>query len=157
MLEDYNKENHAYLLRYSEELKKDEKFMQKENYKRYIQFLIYSSLVYNELNWLDKDEYLKIFNDFLTNKIDYINFCNLLDQKRKLNDALVDTLPISSISKKSQEFSDLIDYLSLCCQIIDRTGLDFKQCVPLSHNLYKIEFRNEFEKVFFELQKLLQE
>lgn len=157
MIEDYNKETHDYLLRYSEQLKKDGKFIENENYETYIQFLIYSKLVYSELNWLDKDEYLKIFNDFLTNKIDNIYFCSLLDQKRKLNEALVDTLPISSISKKAEQFSDLIDNLSLCCQIIDRTGSDFEECVSLPNHINKIEFRNRFENFFFELQKFLQE
>lgn len=157
MIEDYNKETHDYLLRYSEQLKQDGKFLENENYETYIQFLIYSSLVYSELNWLDKDEYLKIFNDFLTNKIDNIYFCSLLDQKRKLNESLVDTLSISSISKKAEQFSDLIDDLSLSCEIIDQIGSDFEECVPVTNYISKIEFRNRFEKFFFEVQKLLQE
>ena len=61
MNKDYGKQKHHQLLKYSEDLRKQGKFIEKESRESYLKLLTYSAMVSNQLNWDIKDQYLKIF------------------------------------------------------------------------------------------------
>jgi len=57
----YNKEKHHQLLKYSEDLRKQGKFIGKESRADYLKLLNYSAMISNQLNWEIQGEYLEIF------------------------------------------------------------------------------------------------
>ena len=93
MNNDYNKEKHYQLLKYSEDLKKDGKFIGKESIEDYLKLLSYSAMVSSQLNWEIQDQYLEIFKKFLSNRITSAKFCEILEEKLELNVELSDKLP----------------------------------------------------------------
>jgi len=58
MDKDYNKEKHHQLLKYSEDLRKQGKFIAKESREDYLKLLSYSAMVSSQLNWEIQDQYL---------------------------------------------------------------------------------------------------
>ena len=74
MNNDYNQEKHYQLLKYSEDLRKQGKFIGKESREDYLKLLSYSAMVYIQLNWEIQGEYLKIFKEFLSNIIYFGSF-----------------------------------------------------------------------------------
>ena len=86
MNKNYNQEKHHQLLKYSEDLMKQDKFMAKESREDYLKLLSYSAIVSSQLNWKIQDEYLKIFKKFLLNRITSVKFCEILEEELELND-----------------------------------------------------------------------
>ena len=86
MNKDYNKEKHRQLLKYSEDLRKQGKFIGKESNESYLKLLSYSAMVYSQLNWEIQHQYLEIFEKFLSNRITSARFCEILQEKLELND-----------------------------------------------------------------------
>jgi hypothetical protein len=88
MDKDYNKEKHRQLLKYSEDLRKQGKFIAKESREDYLKLLSYSAMVSSQLNWEIQDQYLEIFKKFLSNRITSVKFCEILEEKLELNEEL---------------------------------------------------------------------
>ena len=61
MNQNYNKQKHRQLQKYSESLKKQGEKMAKESLQDYIQLLDYYGMIYSQLNWEQRNEYFKIF------------------------------------------------------------------------------------------------
>lgn len=92
MNKDYNKEKHHQLLKYSEDWRKQGKFIGKESREDYLKIWSYSAMVSSQLNWEIQDQYLEIFKRFLSNRITSVKFCEILEEKLELNDELSDKL-----------------------------------------------------------------
>ena len=153
MNKDYNKKKHYQLLKYSEDLKKQGKFIGKESRNDYLKLLNYSAIVYNQLNWEIQDEYLKIFKEFLLNRITSGKFCELLEEKRELNDELSNKLQCDIIHEKADSFTDFIDNLSTSCEVCDRNPKSYRLPGHISEN----ELRKEIEETYLQIQKFLEE
>ena len=153
MDKDYNKEKHRQLLKYSEDLSKQGKFLAKESKEDYLELLSYSAMVYSQLNWEIQDQYLEIFKEFVANKITSFEFCEILEEKLELNEELSNTLQFDVIHEKASNFTDFLDNLSTSCEVCDRNP---EPC-RLPGHIGETEFRKEVEENFFELQKFLEE
>ena len=57
------------LLKYSNELKKNKKFLHKEDPEAFTMFLKFSATIENNLQYSEKQEYIELAKDFLTDKI----------------------------------------------------------------------------------------
>ena len=77
MEKNYNKDKHFQLLKYSEDLRKQGKFIGMESREDYLKLLNYSSMVYSQLNWEIQDQYLEVFKKFLSNDINSYQFCSI--------------------------------------------------------------------------------
>ena len=120
MNKDYNKEKHHQLLKYSEDLSKQGKFIEKESRESYLKLLSYSAMVSSQLNWEIQDQYLEIFKKFLSNRITSVRFCEILQEKLELNHELSDKLQCDIIHEKAANFRDFLDNLSISCEVCDR-------------------------------------
>jgi len=118
-----------------------------------LKLLSYSAMVYSQLNWEIQDQYLEIFKEFVGNKIPSFEFCEILEEKLKLNEELSDTLQFDVIHEKASEFTDFLGDASISCEVCDRNP---EPC-RLSGHIGETEFRKEVEEIFFELQKFLEE
>ena len=152
MNNDYNKEKHYQLLKYSEDLRKQGKFIGKEPREDYLKLLSYSAMVSSQLNWEIQGEYLGIFKEFLSNRITSVKFCEILEEKLELNDELSDKLQCDIIHEKAASFTDFLDNLSISCEVCDRNP---ESCRLPSH-ISESELRNEIEEAYLQIQKFLE-
>ena len=153
MNKDYNKERHHQLLKYSENLKKQGKFIEKESRESYLKLLTYSAMVSNQLNWDIKDQYLEIFKKFLSNRITSARFCKILEQKLELNGKLSDKLQCDIIHEKAANFTDFLDDVSISCEVCYRNP----ESCRLPGAISESELRNEIEEAYFQIQKFIEE
>ena len=154
MNKDYDRKKHHRLLKYSENLRKQGKSIGTESREDYLELLNYSAIVYSQLNWKIKDEYLEIFKKFLKNKISSSQFCELLEEKLELTEELSNnTLESDYIHEKASKFTDFLDDLSIACEVCDRSPEPY----ILPGHIGETEFRKEVEENFSELQKFIEE
>lgn len=153
MNNDYNKEEHYQLLKYSEDLTKQGKFIGKESREDYLKLLSYSAIVYSQLNWEIHGEYLEIFKKFLSNKITSLKFCEILEEKLELNDELSNTLGYDIIHEKAANFTEFLDNLSTSCEVCDRNP----ESSRLPGHISESELRKEIEETYRQIQKFLEE
>lgn len=149
----YNKEKHQQLLKYSEDLRKQGKFIGKESGEDYLKLLSYSAMVYSQLNWEIQDQYLEIFKKFLSNRITSVKFCEILEEKLELNAELSDKLQCDIIHEKAANFTDFLDNLSTSCEVCDRNP----ESCRLSGHISESELRKEIEETYLQIQKFLEE
>ena len=83
MNKDYNKEKHHQLLKYSEDLRKQGKFIEKESRESYLKLLSYSAMVSSQLNWEIQGEYLEVLKSFCKTELPVLNFVK--SWRRNLN------------------------------------------------------------------------
>ena len=149
----YNKEKHRQLLKYSEDLRKQGKSLEKESSEDSFELLSYSALVYSQLNWEIKDQYLEIIKEFLENKIPSFEFCEILKEKLELSEELSENrLASNNIHEKASDFTGFLGDIAISCEVCDRSPEPYR----LPGHIGEIEFRKEVEENFFELQKLLE-
>lgn len=153
MNNDYNKEKHYQLLKYSEDLRKQGKFIGKESREDYLKLLSYSAMVYSQLNWEIQGEYLEIFKEFLSNRITSAKFCEILEEKLELNDELSNKLRFDIIHEKAFNFTEFLDNLSTCCEVCDRNP----ESCRLPGHISESELRKEIEETYLQIQKFLKE
>nr|YP_009029003.1 hypothetical protein [Cylindrotheca closterium]AGH28543.1 hypothetical protein [Cylindrotheca closterium] len=149
----YHKKRHHQLLKYSENLRKQGKFIEKESPESDWELLTYSAMVYSQLNWDIKDQYLEIFKKFLLNRITSARFCELLQEKRELNNKLADKLQYDIIHEKATNFTDFLGDVSISYEVCDRNPASCRSPGDISES----ELRNEIEEVYLKIQKLLEE
>ena len=119
MNQNYNKQKHRQLQKYSESLKKQGEKMAKESLQDYIQLLDYYGMIYSQLNWEQRNEYFKIFKSFIENKITTLEFCAQLTEKCDLTAEFGDELQFNIIHHKADEFTDLLDDLATECDVCE--------------------------------------
>lgn len=149
----YNGKEHDQLLKYSEDLKKHGKFLSEESPTKFLKLLNYSAMVYSQLEWEIRDQYLEIFEEFLSNKITSADFCEILEEKVKLNSELSDKFLSYPIHQKALSFTDFIDNLYIACEVCDRSPISYRQPGDISES----ELRKEIQKTYLQIQKLLEE
>lgn len=149
----YNKKRHHQLLKYSENLKKQGKCIEKESPESYLKLLTYSAMVYNQLNWDIKDQYLEIFKKFLSNRITSARFCTILEEKLELNDKLSKKLQYDIIHEKAANFTDFLDDVTISCEVCDRNP----EFCRLPGEISESELRNEIEEAYLQIQKFIEE
>lgn len=76
-----------------------------------------------------------------------------MEEKFRLNAELEDTLKYDIIDEKAMDFIDFIDDLVISCELCDRDP----ESVRLPGHRGKSELGNEIEKVYYQIQKLLEE
>jgi hypothetical protein len=111
----YNKEKHRQLLNYSEELKKQGKFISEESRK-----------------------------DFLENKISSFEFCERLDKNLELSEELSNILQFDSIHEKASKFSDFLDSVSISCEACDRSPEAFLLPGEIGETEFRKEVEEHF-------------
>ena len=147
MNNDYNKEKHYQLLKYSEDLRKQGKFIGKESREDYLKLLSYSAMVSSQLNWEIQGEYLGIFKEFLSNRITSVKFCEILEEKLELNDELSNKLQCDIIHEKLANFIEFLD------KVCDRNRESYR----LPGHISESELRKEIEETYLKIEKFLEE
>ena len=155
MVENYNEKEHSQLLKYSKELAKQGKNLADEDHSKYVQLFHYSVMVYTQLTWEMKDQFLKIVEQFLENKISSFELCRLFKEKLDLNDDLADTkiLQMDNIHEKASRFTDFIDDILTSYEVCDES---LESDILVDH-ISEIEFKKEVKDNFLKLQKFLEE
>ena len=97
--------------------------------------------------------YLEIFKKFLSNRITSARFCELLQEKRELNNKLADKLQCDIIHEKATNFTDFLGDVSISCEVCDRNPASCRSPGDISES----ELRNEIEEAYLKIQKLLEE
>ena len=156
MNQDYNKKRHFELLKYSQDLKQQGKFISGESRNGYLELLKYSAMLASHLGWETRDQYVKLLNEFMEKKIDIPEFCQAFCRRSELNDEVVDTLESNFIllspHEKSVEFSDFMEEIFSCCEAYNGDPEPFRT----SYDIGETEFRDSVEKTYFRLQKFLE-
>ncbi len=152
MNNDYNKEQHRTLLEYSEKLKKQNKRLSQESTEDFFQLSVYSAMIFSQYTWDEREETLKVFRDFLTNEIPSYVFCEILEEKMRLNKTLLQSNPLkfNIIHQKAENFTNFISEVRMACEVC---------CSYPEHpgDISEIEFRKETEEIFLKLNELLEE
>lgn len=92
------------LLKYSNELKKNKRFLRNEDSEAFNLLLNFSVTIENNLHYSEKQEYIELANNFLTNKIDADNFsCSFI--------AIYDGISRKLAQMKRAESLELIHFL----------------------------------------------
>ena len=152
MNKDFNKEKYHQLLNYSEELRRQGKFIGKESNEDYLKLLSYSAMAYSQLNWDIRDQYLEIFKMFLSNQITSGKFCQLLEAKRELSEELTSEFQSDIIHEKAGNFTDFLDDLSVSCEVCDRGPESYIEPGDISES----ELRTEIQETYLQIQKFLE-
>lgn len=123
--------------------------------KSAIELSNYRVMVYCQLIWGTRNEFLEIFKDFLENKITRGDFCELIDTKLTLAQdfANENVLENDIFDKVSEDFTSLVDDVIISCDICDPTPEPYR----LPHHIGETEFRQEIQELFLMLQKLVEE
>ena len=153
MNKDYNKENHHQLLKYSQDLSKQGKFIGKESSEDYLKLLHYSAMVFSQLNWEIRGEYLEIFKKFLSNRITSAKFCEILQEKLELTEEFSNKLQCDIIHEKAYDFTDFLGDLSTSCEVCDRSPESYR----LLDHISESELRQDIKKTYLQIQKFLEE
>ena len=153
MEKNYNKDKHFQLLKYSEDLRKQGKFIGMESREDYLKLLNYSSMVYSQLNWEIQDHYLEVFKKFLSNEISSYQFCKILNEKLELNEELSDELQFDLIHEKATNFTDFLDDLSISCEVCDRNSESYR----LPGHISESELQKEIKQTYFQIEKFIEE
>lgn len=155
MIKKYDQQKHQELFKYSQDLINQGKCLSIVDNTKYIELLRYASIVYNQLNWNMRYEFVNLFQEFLTNKISSSDFCNLLTEKLELNDELANKVHCDNRNENADQFSEFIDNLSFSCEVIDRIPESFTNLSILPDHITETQFRDEVENIFFQLERLL--
>ena len=149
MKKNYNKKRHLELLK-----KRSMGMHSKENSS---ELLEYSCMLNSHLDWEARENYLELLEDFRKGKIKDLEFCVALEKRGKLNsdvtDILESNLILLSPHEKSFGFSDLLE------EICDLCGMQLENAedAEFHDKNSEIEFKNSIEKIYFQIQKYLDE
>jgi hypothetical protein len=153
----YNKKRHLELLKYSQDLKQQGKSIHDESRKDYLELLKYSAMLNRHLYWETRDQYLELLNEFMEKKIDITEFCDTFCRRSELNDEAVDMLNSNLIllspHEKSIEFSNFMGQIFDCCEVCNGDPEPLRESYEIGHT----EFQHLVEKIYFSLQKFLEE
>ena len=143
---EYDSVKHLELLNYSKELKKKGKSISGDDAS---QLLHYSAMVYCQLNWQIRDQYFEIFKNFQENKISNFELCQMLEEKLTESDESCNTVEFNSIDEIALKFTDILDDLSVGCQICDRSAEEDRS----ANHISETELSEEIKEAIIELQK----
>lgn len=156
MNQDYIKKRYFELLKYSQDLKQQGKFIGDESRNGYLELLTYSAMMSSHLYWETCDQYLQLLNEFIEEKIDIPEFCQAFCERYELNDEVADILESNLIllspHEKSGDFSGFIEEIFSCCEVYNADPEPFR----ISYDIDDTEFRDLVEKVYLQLQKFLE-
>jgi hypothetical protein len=103
-------------------------------------------MIFSQYTWDEREETLKVFRDFLTNEISLYVFCEILEEKMRLNKTLLQSNPLkfNIIHQKAKNFTSRISDMRMACEVCPS-------------DITEIQFRKETEEIFLELKGLLEE
>jgi len=144
----YNKKLHLKMLNQKETVLNDE-------LKLKLQF--YSIILMDQLNWEIRDQYLELLENYREEKIDSFNFrirfCERYESIEKVADLLKSNRVLLSPDKNSLNFGDLLSKIDNCCKAYSDDPEPFRNKFEIGD----VEFRISIEKIYFKIQKYLNE
>lgn len=90
----YNKKRHLELLKYSQELEQQGKYLFQESKKDSSELIHYSARMEET-----RDQYLELINKFMNEKIDISEFCTAFCRRSSLNTEVLDILQSNFLMK----------------------------------------------------------
>ena len=118
----YNCGQHIQLLKYQQELKKQNKSLKTKNPIKYSKLLNHSSIINEYLHWSQKNKYLQLIKDFLNSKIDgkefdekFSKMVTVIEKKSSLLFQNYEELKRIEPNSKSLGFGKWISEIYLCC------------------------------------------
>lgn len=153
-----NKENHYELLNYDK--KRHIELLNKQN-KQGDEFepklRTYSIILFDHLNWEIRDQYLELLENYKKKKIDICNFrirfFERYESVEKVADVLKSNRVLLSPDKNSLNFGDLLSEIDDCCKVYSNDPEPFRNKFEIGD----VEFRISIEKIYFKIQKYLNE
>jgi hypothetical protein len=143
----YNKENHLYLLKYSQKLESEGKHIYDESEKDFYKLREYSAMLINHLHWENRQQYFELIEQLLNGSV---NFLKLRKKHRSINEAgksLQVELILLEPNEKSEGFDDLIDEL---VSLFDRYCPD--PSLRESHEFSEEELKKLIQKIFIQMK-----
>ena len=150
----YNRKEHLELLK-----KKKSGDLSRDDSQKCVN---YSALTNCRLDWCIRETYVELLEDFQKGKINTFEFCLAFENTGKLTSDIIDifesNLIILSPDEKVVNFSNLLEEVFDLCRDYFQ-DLEFLDANPSSEDFKKskIEFNNSLEKIYFKIQKFLNE
>lgn len=109
------------------------------------------------LNWEIRDQYLELLENYREEKIDSFNFrirfCERYGSIEKVANLLESNQVLLSPDENALDFGDLLSEIDSCC----KPYLDDPETFRNKFEIGDVEFRISIEKIYFKIQKFLNE
>lgn len=161
------KETFRQLLKYSNELKKNQKYLIKEDPIAFTKLLNFLSIIEENLHWKVKNQYVKLIEDFLNENISADDFSILFIRIFEKTVDKVHQLEIDLKEKNSLNSSEISELLleKKACGIAGLISDVYGDCDRFNSDLSsendfyldEEQFRNSIKELFFEMQKYCDE
>ena len=152
----YNKFRYLELLKFSDDLKANGKFMYDENREAYSQFLKLQILIDDHFLWEKRYEILSLINDFVEEKIDAKKFSNKLFSINRQNEAFstafqtnLEMLSNFEPALESEGFCNLVENLISDCEVLE---IEAEKDEPLNKEWLRNSAKNTISKINFRLK-----
>jgi len=145
---EYNKEKHLSLLKYSQKLESESKYISDSSEKDFFALCEYSAMLINHLHWENREQYFELIEKLLNGPI---NFLQLRKKHRAINDAgkrLQVEFILLEPNPKCEGFDDLIDEL---VSLFDRYCPD--PSLRESHEFSEEELKKLIQNIFIEMKE----
>jgi len=156
----YNSEEYIDLLKYQQKLKKENKSFKTQDPVKYLKLKNYSARFTEDLHWFQRNEYLKLIEDFLNSKIDgkefdskFSEMVRFIEKKSNLLSKNYEALKRIELSSRSLGFGTWISEIYLCCNEFypDFNEESDRTDIPFGKN--EDQLRNAINSLFPEIQK----
>ena len=140
----YNKTKHLNLLKYSQELEKQEKTLSDEDF---LELSEYRVMLISHLHWQNREHYFELIEELLNGPI---GFLKLRKKHRAINDAVEGLEPeliLFEPDEKSKGFDDLIDEL---VSLFDRYCPD--PTIREDYEFSEKELKNLIQNILIEMK-----
>ena len=155
MNKNFRKERRYELLNYDK--KRHLELLNKQGDELNLKLLTYSVILIDHLNWEIRYQYLELLDKFIDKKIDSFNFriafCERYESIEKVADLLKSNRVLLSPDKNSLNFGDLLSKIDNCCKAYSDDPEPFRNKFEMGD----VEFRISIEKIYFKIQKYLNE
>lgn len=116
-----------------------------------------SIILFDHLNWEIRDQYLELLENYKKKKIDIckfrIQFFERYESVEKVADVLKSHRVLLSPDKNSLNFGDLLSEIDDSCKVYSNDPEPFRNKFEIGD----VEFRISIEKIYFKIQKYLNE
>ena len=150
-----NKVRYIELLKKNQNLQNKNTSLYKENRVEYRELISYGGIVYNQIIYNRRDDYISLIEEYVTNEIDSfvlrLQFFQTQREDRKIKKDLEKNFQQLSnllIDSKSSEFSLLINDIFEACEALKSDSEPEK-----AYGINELQFRAFLEKIFLQMEK----
>lgn len=155
MTQTFNKVRYIKLLKKDQSLESKNSSLYKEDRVKYRELLSYGVILYNQIIYNRRHDYISLIEKYLTNEIDSLllrlQFFQIQREDKKIKKDLeknFERLSNVLIDSKSGEFSLLIKDIFDACE-----ALKYDSEPEETYGITELQFRDFLEKIFLQMEK----